>query len=95
MEVSFNGTEGATIKLMRHWLDSLGQSGDLGLVPLHTYGILYKSKDDTLFPLLRCNAGMLPEGMQIRDERGHFARNAAYVSPHTFRRSAQRRKLPL
>ena len=81
MEVSFNGAEGATVELMRRWLNAIDQSDGLGLVPLRTYGILCKSKDDTLFPLLCCNAGALPEGMEIRDERGHFARNAAYVSP--------------
>lgn len=81
MEVSFNGAKGETVELMRRWLNSLDQSSDLGFVPPHTYGILCKSKDDTLFPLLCCNAGALPDGMEIRDELGHSVRNVAYVSP--------------
>ena len=83
MEVSFNGAEGATVELMRRWLNAIDQSDGLGLVPLRTYGILCKSKDDTLFPLLCCNAGALTSPPYFPATAKATAVNASWNCPTT------------
>ena len=79
--MSFNCAEGETADVLRRWLESFQHPDDHEIVPFHTYGILYKSEDNMLFPFLFCNAGALPVGMEIRNENGLSVKDAPYVSP--------------